>query len=224
MSGEKAHSFDPSDLLVIGNIASSAVALANPVLGFLLQSIGSIAQVGINASSQSKLQERMVVLEVAFKRIDLQLRQKESNYEAMVIAPEILKDFLVTDDHERAKDYILLLEGIFSSGKIEFDDFKEAFGVISSLSKNEYRLMKRIPQTKISWAEAFPEMEYLSDRENWIAALKKMEGKYIIRIDVPLYPGCVNTTISFTDAEKVCLSVYGRKILDTLGFSPEESE
>lgn len=84
----------------------------------------------MNEQSQIKLEKRLLDLEREIEKINNTLGGGQLNYESFLLAPEIIKEYLITDDEERAKDYIRLVAGMFSSGRIEFDSLKEALNII----------------------------------------------------------------------------------------------
>jgi hypothetical protein len=170
----------------------------------------------MNEQSQIKLEKRLLDLEREIEKINNTLGGGQLNYESFLLAPEIIKEYLITDDEERAKDYIRLVAGMFSSGRIEFDSLKEALNIISSLSKNEYRIFQLLPEGYETWNEIFPDKPYQNDKDGWIAALNKLKSKYLIDIKLPLYPGSVNTEIRFSDDEEVSLTNYGKRIIETI--------
>lgn len=198
------------------DIAIDTIAVFIPVLGPFLKAIASLARNKMNEQSKIKFENRILNLEREIEKINNTLGGGQLNYESFLLAPEIIKEYLITDDEERAKDYIRLLAGMFSSGRIEFDSLKEALNIISSLSKNEYRIFQLLPEDYKTWNEIFTDKPYQNDKDGWIAALNQLKSKYLIDIKLPLYPGSVNTEIRFSDEEEVSLTNYGKRIIETI--------
>ncbi|OQB98789.1 MAG: hypothetical protein BWX81_00217 [Spirochaetes bacterium ADurb.Bin110] len=210
------NSINSEKKLVAIDFAIDTIAAFIPVLGPFLKTITSLARIKMNEQSQIKLEKRLLDLEREIEKINNTLGGGQLNYESFLLAPEIIKEYLITDDEERAKDYIRLVAGMFSSGRIEFDSLKEALNIISSLSKNEYRIFQLLPEGYETWNEIFPDKPYQNDKDGWIAALNKLKSKYLIDIKLPLYPGSVNTEIRFSDDEEVSLTNYGKRIIETI--------
>jgi hypothetical protein len=198
------------------DVTIDTIAVFIPILGPFLKAIASLARIKMNEQSQIKLENRLLDLKKEIEKINNKLEGGQLNYESFLLAPEIIKEYLITDDEERAKDYIKLLAGIFSSGRIEFDSLKEALNIILSLSKNEYRIFQLLPEEHKTWNEIFPDRPYQNDKDGWIAALHQLRSKYLIEIELPLYPGSVNTEIRFSDEEKASLTNYGKRIIETI--------
>lgn len=197
-------------------MVGSLISLFYPGLGLFLESASQFASLKLSIDSQKKFESRMRQFEEALQSTTETSGKVGQNYESLIIAPEILKQYMVVEDPERANEYLGMIKALFTPGKIEFDGFQEAFRVITSLSSNEYRLLRRMPTNATGWKELFPEEEYLHAQAEWASAIKRLESMYLVHLDLPLFPGPVNTHIDFKDEEKVVLTDYGVKILQTL--------
>ncbi len=208
--------------LIALNSGLAGLAVAHPVFGAIFGGVAAIASIGMNADSSRKLNRRLALIEHSIRIVDEKLKSGQCNFESILLAPEVFKEYLITDDEERAKEYMELLVGIFSSGRIEFDALQEALRMITALSSNEYKILKLVPDTFMKWDEAFVDKGYIANEEDWSAALQQLRSKHLVDILLPLYPGSVNNQIRFTDKETVCLTNYGKRILDTIRMNSSE--
>jgi len=203
-------------MLTALGLTTPFLATLSPSLSAILQLISGVGGFALNTASQAKLVGRIDELETRLPEIEELRKLGEQNYESLLLAPEVFREYLCVEEPERAQEYLSLLVSLYAPGRIEFDGFREAFRVTSGLSRNEYRLLHKMPVQAKGWKEIFPAEEYREAPSEWGAAIKRLESMYLIHLEVPLYVGSVNTLVKFIDEEKAKLSEYGSKILETL--------
>lgn len=213
----------PDNLLIIIETAVSFISCWNPMVGIVLLTALSAMKIGINHNSEEKLTRRInLIVETVDKIIERQ-KCENTNYEAAIICPELFRETLVFTDEERAKEHLRLIEALFQSGNFDFDDISEALRLVRKLSKNEYKLIKLIPETPTKWADfiLIKEIEELKNRDELrlkAALLSLMSLNLIVKTTMTTSgAGPTFGEIYFWDSsETIKLSDYGRLLKITL--------
>lgn len=108
-------------------IAAPAISLWNFQVGAFLQTVLSTIKLGVNIYSQKKAERNLLWIIETIKRIWKIQQDGKANYEAALICPELFRDAFIIENEERVKEHLFLIETLFSSGKMNFDDLAEAF-------------------------------------------------------------------------------------------------
>ena len=206
---------------------NTGISFWNPGVGMMLQIITNNLEYSYNTESIKKIQERLKMMFETIDSIKEKQKKGESNYEASLLCPDLFRQALLCDDLERAKDLLLLIECLFSAGKIQFDQFQEALRIMSSLAAHEYKILKKIPSEYIIWDKFFEDKDLAeikkSNLDDLVIAIMNLRNSNLVVIhSIQYMDGIKSISINFEDREeKIKLSSYGKRFLETLNLKSE---
>jgi hypothetical protein len=213
------------------DVAVPAISLWNIQIGALLQTVLSAVKLGVNIFSQRKAEIRLFTVINTINRILKKQQDGETNYEAALVCPELFRDALIMEDEERVKEHLSLIETLFSSGKMNFDDLAEALRLVSKLSSMEYKILKLIPQNNTKWKDILSREEFIdlykTQEERLTAAfLSLINMNLVVKKLVIKYNGGPELgTINYNDDnEYIRLSAYGQLFLKSLEEIKKEKQ
>jgi hypothetical protein len=199
------------------------ISMWNPLVAAIFGVVLSSLKIGININSSRKVHERLDLIIKTIEKIIKKQRDRETNFEAALICPELFRNILIFEDVERVKEHLSFIETLFSSEKMNFDDIAGALRLVNQLSGTEYKILKLIPRNETKWEELLEIKEiydlYNEKRENLISSflslinLNLLVRKLVIRRN----GGPELGTINFDDElEYIKLSPYGKLFLETM--------
>jgi len=213
----------PDNIFPALEVALTPISLWNPNVGILLQAFLSTIKIGVNAFSRRKAEDRLRLIIDTIYKIWKKQQAGETNYEAALICPDLLRNALIFEDGERVKEHLILIETLFSSGKMDFDNLTEALRLVNQLSSIEYRILKLIPQVDTNWKDILSIKEfqilYETQKEQLTAVFLSLINmnlvvrKLVIRHDGGPELGTINYK---DDLEYIRLSAYGQLFIKTL--------
>jgi len=214
---------NPVNILQAFEVALAPISLWNSLVGSILQAFLSSLKFGVNVFSQEKAERRlMLIIDVIYK-IWKNQQSGQTNYEAALVCPELFRNALIFEDEDRVKEHLILIEALFSSGKMDFDDLAEVLRLVNQLNCIEYKILKLIPPTDTKWADILLINEfrilYETKNEQLTAAFLSLINmnlvvrRLVIRFDVGPELGTIDYN---DDSELIRLSPYGQFFLKTL--------
>jgi len=218
-----------NSFLIIRN-GLSFISLWNPLVSTVLQAVLSAVQIGINIDSRNKAERRIISIIEAIERIWRKQQTGETNFEAALICPELFRNALIFEDEDRVKEHLILIEMLFVSDKLNFDNLAEALRLINQLGSMEYKILKLIPLGVTKWKDILEkeEISFLFDTQKpqlTAALLSLINMNLVVRKLVIRHDGGPELgTINFDDdLEYVRLSAYGQLFLETMEGIRSES-
>jgi hypothetical protein len=213
----------PENVITIIESGSRFISLWNPLLAAIFGTILSSLKIGININSSRKVQERVELIIKTIEKIIMKQKTGETNFEAAIICPDLFRSVLIIENSERAKEHLLLIEALFSSEKMNFDDIAEALRIVNQLNAIEYKILKLIPKDEIKWKDVLIIEEinelYNEKKEILISSfLSLINMNLLVRKLVIRHNGGPELgTINFDDElEYIKLSAYGKLFLETM--------
>jgi hypothetical protein len=214
---------NPENIFQALGVALIPISLWNPQIGALLQTFISTMNIGINIHSQRKAEKRLMMIIETIYKIWKKQQDGETNFEAALICPELFRNAIIFEDDERAKEHLILIEALFSSQKMDFDDLAEALRIVNQLSCMEYKILKLIPQTDTKWADLLSRNEFetlfeTQEKQLTAAFLSLINMNLVVRkLAIKHDGGPELGTINYNDKlEFIRLSAYGQLFLETL--------
>jgi hypothetical protein len=213
----------PSNAFLALDAANTFISLWNPLVGAIITSVTKAIQLGVNTYSCIKANERIKLIIETIERIIVKQKEGKGNYEASLICPELFRNAMIYEDMERVKEHLLLIESIFSSGKIDFDEIHEALRIVNQISSIEYKILKLMPQKETQWIRVIENKLiyeiYDKDIEKLISVFLSLINMNLIIRKTPLRVGVGPEygVIDFHDElELTCLSSKGKLFLETI--------
>ena len=219
----KEISCSTDDIFIAFNVVLTPLLLWNPLLGIVLQAFVSIAKIGVNSLSRKKAEKNLLLFSNSLLKILRQQKTGETNYEAALVCPDLIRGLLIIEDEDRVREHLYFIEAIFRSGKMDFDDLAEALRLINQLSSTEYKILKLVPVDNAYWKDMFKIKEfrnlYETQEERLTAALLSLINMNLIvkKLGIKHDGGPELGTINFNnEREYIRLSAYGQLFLNTL--------
>ncbi len=211
------------DLLSVAKNINYFISLFNPMIGIICSVVINNIENGINERSYNKFQERFILLTNTINNILEHNNYIEKNFEASLLCPNLIRQSLIIDDIEKAKDNLKIVECLYASDKYIIDDAVETVDIMSQLSSNEYKLLKVIPVEELKW-QNFMNIDtiriiYAKDLTRLSAYLESLNNKSLIRIySENTFTGIKDyRLIDYKDSgQTICLSEYGNFFLTNL--------
>jgi hypothetical protein len=214
----------PSNTFLALDAANSFISLWNPLVGAITISMTKTIQLGANIHSCIKANERIKLIIETIEKIIVKQNEGRSNYEASLICPELFRNAMIYEDIDRVKEHLLLIESIFSSGKIDFDEIHEALRIVNQISSIEYKILKLMPLEETQWIRIIENKLiyeiYDKDIEKLTSIFLSLINMNLIIRKTPLRIGVGPEygIINFHDElELTCLSIKGKLFLETIG-------
>jgi len=216
-----AKQIDANSVLAISRNIVEVVSLWNPIVGMMISTILKSAEYSYNEESENKLKEKIESIIVTIQKIVEDQKTNQTNFEAMIICPDIFKKVLITEDKEKTEYLLHLVQMVFAAGKVDYDEIDEAIRIIGELSINEYKVLKLVPKDPTTWENIFKIEEINSIRdvnEEYLQIiLRSLLNKGLIIANTPLVLDGNSGSIRFDHkSETICLSNYGDKFIQTL--------
>ncbi len=212
---------DTNSVLTISQNIVGVISLWNPIVGMMIGAILNSAKYSFNEESKNKLEEKIKSILIAIQSITEDQKTNQTNFEAMIICPDIFKKVLITEDKEKTEYLLHLVQMIFSAGKIDYDEIDEAIRIIGELSISEYKVLQLVPKEPTTWKNLF-EIEEInsikeSNEEYLQILLRSLSNKGLIIANTPLILDGKSGSVRFDQPfETICLSTYGDKFIKTL--------
>jgi hypothetical protein len=210
----------PSNAFLALDAANTFISLWNPLVGTIITSMTKAIQLGVNTYSCTKANERIKLIIETIERIIIKQNEGKSNYEAALICPELFRNAMIYEDMDRVKEHLLLIESIFSSGRIDFDEIHEALRIVNQISSIEYKILKLMPEKETQWIRVIEnKLIYDKDIEKLISIFLSLINMNLIIRKTPLRVGIGPEygVINFSDElELTCLSSKGKLFLETI--------
>lgn len=218
---ELAKQVDTSSVLAISQSIIGVVSLWNPIVGMMIGTVLKSAEYTYNEESENKLKDKIESIIVMIQKIVEDQKTNQTNFEAMIICPDIFKKVLITEDKEKTEYLLHLVQMVFGAGKVDYDEIDEAIRIIGELSINEYKVLKLIPRDPTTWENIFKIEEINSIKETNEEYLKillrSLLNKGLITVNTPLIFDGKSGSIRFDHkSETILLSNYGDKFISTL--------
>ena len=212
---------DANSILAVSRNIVGVISLWNPIVRMMIGTILNSAEHSYNEESLKKLEEKIQSIILTVENIVEEQKTNKTNFEAMVICPDLFKKILITEDRDKTEYLLHLVQMIFETGKVDFDEIDEAIRIISDLSLNEYKVLKLIPKDPTTWEDIFKieEMRNLkeSSEEYLQILLMSLLNKGLILVNTPLILDGNSGSIRFKHgSETICISVYGDKFIKTI--------
>lgn len=211
------------DLITAVDALIAVATLWNPAVGAVVATAMASVKIGVSVVSRRKAEIRIKQIAETILRIFENQKRGNTNFEAAIVCPDLFKSALIMTDSDRAKEHLLLIEYLFSSGNFDFDLISEAIRIVGNLTSNEYKLLKLIPRTDTKWQELLEIEEirsyYEKDADGLEASLLSLQNQSLIvrKLAIRLNGGPELGSIDFNaDIEYVRLSKYGKRFLDSL--------
>jgi len=199
------------------------ISLWNAPVGIILQSFLTAISLGVNTISQKKAEDRLLMIIETIYSIWKKQQSGETNYEAALICPDLFRNALIFEDEERVKEHLLLIEKLFTSGKMDFNNLAETLKLINQLSSMEYRLLKLVPcvNTELKTLIFTEELRilYETQKEQLVAAILTLINMNLVirKLGIRMNGGPELGTIDFEDnIEYIRLSGFGQIFLKKL--------
>ena len=214
---------DPDNAISIIDGGLAVISLWNPQLGVILSILSSSLKIGVNTFSQKKMENRMQKIVETIEKIWYLQQKGNTNYEAALICPELFRNILIIEDDNRVKEHLALIEMLFSSEKMNFDDLAEALRLINQLSSIEYKILKLLPSEKTKWEDILKITEiynlYNTEVERLTAAFLSLINMNLVirKLIIRRNGGPELGTINYNDKDEyIMLSAYGKMFLKTM--------
>jgi len=211
-----------SDVFLISQNIAEVVSIWNPMVGMMIGTILRSAEYTYNEESQNKLKEKIEKIIALIQQIIEDQKSNQTNFEAMIICPDIFKKVLITEDREKTEYLLHLIKMLFEAGKVNYDEIDEAIRIIGDLSINEYKVLKLVPEVPTTWENVFRNEEMRKFKESLgkeylQILLRSLFSKGLISVNTPSIHDGKTGSIRFDhSSETICLSIYGDKFIKTL--------
>ena len=195
----------------------------NPQVGLSLSAFLSSIHIGVNITSRRKAEKRLIQIIETINRIIKKQLTGETNFEASLICPELFRNALIYDDEDRVVEHLILIEALFSSGKIDFDNLAGALRLVSQLSCMEYKILKLVPHVDTKWKDIlqineFSSLQVTNEEQLTAAFLSLINMNLVVRkLSIKHDGGPELGTLNYNDnLEYIRLSAYGKLFIETL--------
>lgn len=212
-----------TDLLNVAKNLTALFSVFNPFIGSVCSIALNNLESGLNAKSEAKLRERLGLLTKTILDILKDSENANKNFEASLLCPDLVRQSLVIDDIEKAKDNLKIVECLYRKNDYIIDDAYETVNIMSRLSSNEYKLLKSIPANEMKWGNfldiAVVKSFYAEDKIRLSAYLESLNNKTLIRIFAQNILNGMNDyrLIDYNDSRQtICLSEYGKFFLTNI--------
>ena len=207
-----------------------SISTCNPQVGLSLSTFLSSIHIGVNITSRRKAEKRLIQIIEAINKIIKNQQNGETNFEALLICPELFRNALIYDDEDRVIEHLILIEALFSSGKMDFDNLAGALRLVSQLSCMEYRILKLVPHVDTKWKDILrinelSSLQVTNEEQLTAAFLSLINMNLVVRkLSIKHDGGPELGTLNYNDnLEYIRLSAYGKVFIETLeGIKPKE--